>query len=150
MKNLLTRAALACALMAAGLFAVLGPLPLDRASASTVVLSNGRPGYVTGSLTAASGAGSESDYVIPAKGVGFNVTLTNTGVGSVVLERSFDGGTTWSGLYAGGVQLYSWSYVGTAVSEVAFEPEFNVLYRLRCSSYTSGTITYRISQVLNS
>lgn len=135
MKNLLTRAgALLCVLLATPTFA------------ATIPFANGTP-YTTGTLTAANGAGSESNYVIPIPGKGFNVLLTGTAVASVVLERSFDDGATWVGKYAAGTQLYTWpSYSGTPVSESVSEPEFNVYYRLRVVSLTSGTITYRISQ----
>ena len=35
---------------------------------------------------------------------------------------------------------------GTPVSVTFGEPEKNVLYRLNCIAYTSGTINYRFSQ----
>ena len=138
MINLLKRAALACALLCASMFAA-------PALAATVAFQN--TPYTTGTLSAASGAGSESNYAIPIPNKGFNVLLSGAGVGSIVLERSFDDGATWSGIYAAGVQLYIWpSYGGTSVSETVAEPEFNVFYRLRVTSLTSGTISYRISQ----
>lgn len=144
MIHLLKRAgALLCAIMLAGL-----ALP---AAAATIPFANGTP-YTTGTLSAAcsSGtscaAGSESNYAIPIPGKGFNILLSGTGVASIVLERSFDDGATWSGVYAAGVQLYTWSYNAAAVSETVVEPEFNVYYRLRVVSLTSGTVTYRISQ----
>lgn len=136
MKTLLTRAAVACALI----------LSLGAAPAMAATVSFQNTPYTTGTLSAASGAGSESNYAIPIPAKGFNLLLSGTGVGSVVLERSFDDGATWSGVYAAGFQLYTWSYAGTAVSETVVEPEFNVYYRLRVVSLTSGTITYRISQ----
>lgn len=76
----------------------------------------------------------------------FNIVLTGTAVATVQLERSFDSGVTWSGRFAGGVQLYVWSYAGTNISETAEEVEAGVRYRLNCTAYTSGTVTYRLSQ----
>ena len=76
----------------------------------------------------------------------FNVFLTGTGVASVQLERSYDKGSTWCGVYGGGVQLYVWSYTGTNLSEQAVETEQGVIYRLNCTGYTSGTVNYRLSQ----
>lgn len=139
MNHLLKRAALAvCAVLLVSGLAV-------PSTAATVPFANGTP-YTTGTLSAASGAGSESNYAIPIPGKGFNILLTGSGVGSVVLERSFDKGITWSGIYAAGTQFYAWSYAGAAVSEIAVEPENGVYYRLRMTSLTSGSITYRISQ----
>lgn len=69
--------------------------------------------------------------------------------GSVQLERSFDGGATWlvCGVGGGGVgAIYAGAdLAGQPVSIVASEPERQVLYRLNCTTYTSGTINYRIS-----
>jgi hypothetical protein len=75
----------------------------------------------------------------------FNVALTGTAVATVQLERSFDNGVTWTAIYAGGTQLYSWSYSSGNLSESAEECEPGVIYRLNCTAYTSGTLTYRIS-----
>jgi hypothetical protein len=78
----------------------------------------------------------------------FNVTLGGTApVGTVKLEKSFDGGVNWfdvSRNNAGDPASYALSS-----SEMAFqmnEPETQVLYRANCTAYTSGTITCRISQ----
>lgn len=73
----------------------------------------------------------------------FNVSVWGTFVGTVQLERSFDGGTTWLPITAAGTQIYTWT---APASEIAAEPEANVSYRLNCTAYTSGTINYRISQ----
>ncbi len=65
--------------------------------------------------------------------------------GTVRLERSFDGGTTWvvAGVGGGGQQA-SWN-TGTDLSFVVGEPERGVLYRLNCTSWVSGTINWRFS-----
>jgi hypothetical protein len=66
--------------------------------------------------------------------------------GTVQLERSFDGGTTWivAGVGRSGTQNV-WSTANTDASITAFEPEKGMLYRLDCTTYTSGTINYRLS-----
>lgn len=81
----------------------------------------------------------------------FNLLLYGNGgpngawVGTVALERSFDGGTTWITCGIGGTgEQAIWS-TGTDVSVVAGEVEKGVLYRLHCSAYVSGTINYRMS-----
>ena len=74
----------------------------------------------------------------------FNVSVSGTFVATIRLERSFDSGSNWL--------ICSSDSAGTAASwtapfsVVAEEPEPGVLYRLACTAYTSGTITYRISQ----
>lgn len=74
----------------------------------------------------------------------YNVSVWGTFVGTVVLERSFDGGTTWIPMLR--------TNTATAISytvpstEILWEPEDSVLVRLRCSAFTSGTISYRLSQ----
>lgn len=100
---------------------------------------------VTGSFTA-TGQSASFQPVIRDRGWGqFNITLTGTGVGSVQLERNLDG-TNWAPIYAAGTQLFQWTYAGTNLTEIGEENERGAQYRLNCTSYTSGTITYRISQ----
>ena len=73
----------------------------------------------------------------------FNIAVSGVFVGTLVLECSFDGGTT-----AIPVNRYC---TNTAVSytapgnEVLPCPEGGVQYRWRCSAYTSGTANYRLS-----
>jgi hypothetical protein len=65
--------------------------------------------------------------------------------GTVQLERSYDAGTTWivAGVGGGGAQaVYA---TGADVSVGGNEGEEGVGYRVRCASYTSGVIHYRIS-----
>lgn len=72
----------------------------------------------------------------------FNIAVSGTFVGTVVLEKSFDK-TTYIPVSRPGT--------GTAISytapgaEVLSEPEAGVTYRWRCSAFTSGTINVRIS-----
>jgi hypothetical protein len=65
----------------------------------------------------------------------------------VQLERSFDGGATFIAGNIGAGALAQ--FTGAAVTPVDLtfgEPEKNVLYRLNCLAWTSGTINFRISQ----
>lgn len=74
----------------------------------------------------------------------FNISGSGTFVATVQLERSFDNAATWI--------VCSSDSAGTAASftapfsVVAEEPEAGVVYCLNCTAYTSGTVTYRISQ----
>jgi hypothetical protein len=64
-------------------------------------------------------------------------------VGTVVLERSFDGGTTYLPILTDGYG--SIASFTTPVSGAIEDTEAAVLYRLRCAAYTSGSIPARIS-----
>jgi|HubBroStandDraft_4_1064222.scaffolds.fasta_scaffold00045_19 hypothetical protein len=86
---------------------------------------------------------------VTVTGADSNATFTGPAINysaTVQLERSFDGGATWICCNVGGSgQLAQWA-TGTPVNITFGEPEKNVLYRLNCIAYTSGTINYRISQ----
>lgn len=65
----------------------------------------------------------------------WNFTTHGTWTGTVQIQRSFNGGTTWS--------TYR-TYSGTDdrnVEATGTEELENVLYRIECTAYTSGTIT---------
>ena len=68
----------------------------------------------------------------------FNLSISGSWAGTVTLQRSFDGGTTWLD-----VATYS-----ANVETAGDEPEKNVLYRagIKTGEYTSGTAVIRISQ----
>ena len=99
---------------------------------------------VTGSLTSTTGGNTFSPEATASDDASapFNFSLWGTFVGTVIPERSFDSGTTW----------LPYTALGTAISftapcsETFEEPEKGVLWRVRCSAYTSGTINYRLSQ----
>lgn len=97
---------------------------------------------VTGSFTATGQSGSFQPIIRDRAWGQFNIELRGTFVATVALERSLDGGSNWVGC----------TMVGTAVtwtapaSENWEENERGGLYRLNCTVYTSGTVTYRISQ----
>lgn len=85
----------------------------------------------------------------------FNAALWGTPLGSagetgtfsatVGIERSLDNGTTWVTVATDGTGTLA-SYTAP-VSLTGFEPEDGVLYRFNCTTYTSGTINYRLSQI---
>ena|SRR5271154_5225090 len=67
--------------------------------------------------------------------------------GSVQLERSFDGGTTWLVCGLGGAgQQAIYATANQDVSVVFGEPERSVLYRVHCTALTVGPLNYRLSQ----
>jgi hypothetical protein len=86
---------------------------------------------------------------ITTTGADANAIFTGAGVtytATVQIERSFDGGNTWLVCNIGGSGTLAQYSTGTPVSLAFGEPEKNVLYRLNCIAYTSGTIAYRFSQ----
>ena len=64
--------------------------------------------------------------------------------GTVALERSLDGGRTFIPVAPDG--LGTPAVYTTTVSLVGEETQPNVLYRANCTSYSSGTISWQISQ----
>ncbi len=74
-----------------------------------------------------------------------NAGPNGTWTGTVRLERSFDGGTTWivCGIGGDGTQAI-WS-TGTDISVVPGEPEKGMAYRLNCTAFAAGPINYRMS-----
>lgn len=75
-------------------------------------------------------------------GKGFNIAVSGTFVGTVLLEKSFDG-TTYIAVFRPGTST-AISYTAPGC-ETLCEPEPGVRYRWRCSAYTSGTINTRLS-----
>ncbi len=77
-----------------------------------------------------------------------NVSLGGTApVGTVKLERSFDAGTTWLDVSLDALgTVASYALNSTEVSLFVEEIEQSVQWRFNCTAYTSGTITYRLSQ----
>lgn len=103
-------------------------------------------GVVTGSFTA---TGSSPSLQVFGK---YNIHLTGTFSATLVLKRSFDNGETWAAI-SKDVDGTANSYTA-AMSMVCEEVESgrpdqgipNVLVKWECTSYTSGTVNYRISQ----
>jgi hypothetical protein len=73
----------------------------------------------------------------------FNITLWGSFAATVQIERSFDGGLNWHPCTFSDGTANTWT---APISIVADEPEAGVRYRLACTSYTSGTVNYRVSQ----
>ena len=65
----------------------------------------------------------------------FNLSLSGTFSATVIIQRSFDGGSTWKDIK---------SYTA-AIEETGIEPESDVFYRLSCT-HSTGTVTYRLAQ----
>lgn len=85
---------------------------------------------------------------ILASGTDAQATFTGAAItfsGTIQLERSFDGGRTWIVCNIGAGALAQFT-AGTPVSITFGEPERQMLYRLNCTAYSSGTINYRVSQ----
>ena len=64
----------------------------------------------------------------------FPISLSGFGTATVVLQKSYDEGSTWKT-----VKSYS-----ADVEEVANEPEAGIVYRFNCTSHGGGTIAYRL------
>lgn len=78
----------------------------------------------------------------------FNLGFTGTFSGTVLVEKSFDGGLTWFSVATdatGTAASYVIAFTAQSLCLVLVEPEHQVAWRVRCSSYTSGTLTYRLS-----
>lgn len=72
----------------------------------------------------------------------FNISISGTFDATVEVVRSLDNGQSFQRLTALGT---TFSFTAPA-EEVFNEPQPGVLYALNCSSYTSGTLEYRIGQ----
>jgi len=64
----------------------------------------------------------------------FDMSLSGFGTATVVLQRSFDSGSTWKN-----VESHT-----ADVEKIVQGAAEDVLYRLNCTAYTSGTIAYRL------
>lgn len=99
---------------------------------------------VTGTFTATGQSESFKPVMRTMAWAQFNISASGTFAATVKIERSFDNGTNWF--------VCSSDSSGTEASftapfsVVADEPTPGVLYRLNCTAFTSGTVTYRISQ----
>lgn len=74
----------------------------------------------------------------------FNMDISGTFVGTVQMERSFNGGASFNAVAEDGAGTAA-AYTAP-VSLTAKEIERGTLYRLRCTAYTSGTANVRLSQ----
>jgi hypothetical protein len=95
---------------------------------------------VTEALTAATGDASITDW-FEFLGTA-NVAIWGAGVGTVIMERSFDDGVTAIPVTNLGAAV---SFTSPA-SEIIFNREAGVLHRFRRTVSTSGTMSVRASQ----
>lgn len=74
--------------------------------------------------------------VIPGNKQGsMGLTLSGTWAATVDMQWSYDGGATW-------VDIDSYT---ANTNKVVLSPSDLILYRLECSAYTSGTVTYGLA-----
>ena len=96
---------------------------------------------ISGTFTATG----QSLAFLPIKGT-FSVFMTG-GVGTVKIERSTDSGSNWIDVSSDALgTVASYALNTTEISVLCDEPEIGSQYRLNCTAYTSGTITYRLGQ----
>ncbi len=129
-----------------------------QADAAPTAGNNGIPGIVT--LSAAPTASPTNVGTVPlvfvrngnaiaTTGADANAIFTGASVdynATVQIERSFDGGNTFLLCNIGDAGTLAQFNAGTPVAVTFGEPEREVLYRVNCIAYVSGTINYRISQ----
>lgn len=94
---------------------------------------------VTGTFTATGQSASFTPASQIRDGM-FNVSMSGTFSATVVLQRSFDG-TNWFTVSKPDLTDASFT---AGVSFIVQEVEDGVRYRLNCTAYTSGTVTYRL------
>lgn len=73
---------------------------------------------------------------IPVKG-SWDVSTTGTWSGTLVLQRSYDYGSSWE-------TMRTWEDAGS-IEATGIEEELNVWYRINMTAYTSGTCNYSLS-----
>ncbi len=107
-------------------------------NAATASTSTKSPQFFAFALTgnAITVSGSDTGAIFTGAGI--------TWTGTVNIERSFDGGSTWLVANAGGAGTLA-QFTSGPVSLAFGEPERGVLYRANCIAYGSGTINYRFS-----
>lgn len=95
-------------------------------------------------VTAAMATVSRSATFSPVAGRPFNITISGTFVATVWVERSLDGGATWSPISkdtSGNGATY------TAPAQLALtEPSRRTLYSVNCTARTSGTVNVEFRQ----
>lgn len=87
----------------------------------------------------------QSPSFSPTNTRAFNISIQGTFVGTVQLERFLNG--VWQPVtVAAGSTITQMAVWSAKASDQWFEPVANVLYRLNCTAYTSGTINYAVGQ----
>lgn len=115
----------------------LGSVQISNVPTSAAILNTAQPFVFTGVSGEILAGGTDAAASFTGAGANF--------VATVQLERSFDGGYTWLPCNIGVGTIASFN-AGTPISITFGEPEKEILYRLNCLAYTSGTINYRISE----
>ena len=73
----------------------------------------------------------------------FSFAVWGTFVGTVILVRSFDAGTTWIPVSTPNTAV---TFAAPGTIDMPASGEIGVLYAASCTAYTSGTISYRLSR----
>ncbi len=98
-----------------------------------------KPDLAVAESTATLGALNAVTAGVPVTGfVNLSVLVPSAFVGTVIAERSFDSGSNWLPVS----DAFAFSGNGSLVQ---LEPEAGILWRLRCSAYTSGSCVGRVS-----
>lgn len=126
--------------------------PGGASTPGQVVLSN-QPTIATGNPNSLNPGGTRLTFArtgnaITVSGADSAAIFTGAGItysGTINIERSFDGGSTFLLCNVGGSGQFAQYTAGTPISLSFGDPERNVAYRLNCTAYTSGTCAYRFS-----
>lgn len=94
-------------------------------------------------VTASLGAANAASTATPFLG-DFNAAVWGVFVGTVTLQSSFDGGTTWIPVVNKHTGVSITFTAPGVLQEDEVEP--GVLYRLQMTAYTSGSASVRISE----
>lgn len=88
--------------------------------------------------------GTGATSAVEFKDGGGNILLDfGSGAGTVAIEKSFDGGTTW---YTASKDATPTAAIYTqSINGVIDEREQGVFYRFNCTAFTSGSIPFRLS-----
>ena len=101
-----------------------------------------QPSSVTPVSETFSASGASAKYITPPAGRAFVIEFAPSSfIGTVDLEYSYDG-TTWYKIYAGGIQLKTWSAWGPNFIEQYSCDVTGAKFRLNCTAWTSGTLPY--------
>lgn len=121
---------------------------LDKDGNPVDMSGSAAPNYPASGVAPVSGTFSstgQSASFTPLAGRGFNASVWGTFAATCQLERQV--GSIWQPLTVSAVgsvyQIYRWS---APASETVVEPKFGVPYRINCVSYTSGPVSYEVSQ----
>lgn len=109
---------------------------------------------VTGAITATAlvsqgNAASTGTSLATAFLGAFNLAMWGTFIGTILVEKTYDAGTTWIPVaqdVTGTQASYNLSLTASGINLTLCEVETQVAWRIRCTARTSGTLNYRLSQ----